>query len=82
MAGVCVEFYGLARQRAGVAEVNVAAATVREALEAAERETGLSVIACPHLYLVSVNGNHFTTDPDESLAAGACLLILGADAGG
>jgi molybdopterin converting factor small subunit len=82
MSRVWVEFYGLARLRAGVAEVNVAAATVREAIEAAERETGLRVIVSPELYLVSVNGDHFTTDLDEPLADGDGLLILGADAGG
>jgi molybdopterin converting factor small subunit len=86
MSRVRVEFYGLARLRAGRAELVVGAATVRDALAAAQaacpglivlRDTGLS----PE-FLVSVGGTRFTTDLDQPLADGDSLLILGADAGG
>jgi molybdopterin converting factor small subunit len=83
---VRVEFYGLARLRAGVAELAADAATVRAALEAA-------AAACPGLnplrdgrvspeYLVSVGGGRFVTDPDTPLTDGDSLVVLGADAGG
>ena len=85
MALVRVEFYGLARLQAGVAELAVEATTVRTALEAVQ-------VFCPRLrvlrdtavspeFLVSVGGGRFVTDPDTPLSGGS-LLILGADAGG
>jgi molybdopterin converting factor small subunit len=86
MSRVRVEFYGLARLRAGRAELAAEAGTVREALAAAQA-------ACPGLhalrdnrvspeFLVSLGGTRFTTNLDEPLADGAAVLILGADAGG
>jgi molybdopterin converting factor small subunit len=86
MPVVQVEFYGLARLRAGRAELRVEAVTVGEALAAADAacpalhsrsETGLS----PE-YRVSVGGKHFTENLSERLADGDALLLLGADAGG
>jgi molybdopterin converting factor small subunit len=83
---VRVEFYGLARLRAGRAELIVDAATIGAALAAADaacpelqsrREIGLS----PE-YRVSVGGRYFTDNPGELLADGESLLVLGADAGG
>jgi molybdopterin converting factor small subunit len=85
MSRVRVEFYGLARLRAGIAETGVVAATVGEALEAVEEATGLCAIAGDAVareFLVSLGGTRFTTDLGQSLADGDCLLILGADAGG
>ena len=81
-----VECYGLARLRAGRKELPVAAETVGAALAAADAE-------CPDLralcggriaatYLVSVNGEHFTTDARLALQDGDAVLIFGADAGG
>jgi len=83
---VRVEFYGLARQRAGCAGVSVEAATLGAALLAVEAQ-------CPELrptrngapspeYLLSIGGTRFTADLTASLTDGDCLLILGADAGG
>jgi molybdopterin converting factor small subunit len=81
-----VEFYGLARLRAGCAELIVTAATVGEALAAADaacpalrsrRDAGLS----PE-YRVSIGGRAFTDNPAETLGPGDSLLVLGADAGG
>ena len=83
---VVVEFYGLARLRAGRAELRCDAATVGAALAAADA-------ACPALhsrgeaaispeYRVSVGGRHFTENLMEPLGDGEALILLGADAGG
>jgi molybdopterin converting factor small subunit len=85
---VTVEFFGIPRQRAGVAELVVEAGTVAEALAAVER-------ACPRLaglvradgqvapeFLLSWEGQRFTRDLGARLRAGDRLLILSADAGG
>lgn len=86
MSRVRVEFYGLARLRAGVAELAVEAGTVREALAAAQAACpGLRVLRDNRVspeYLVSVGGTRFTADPDEPLADSDTVLVLGADAGG
>lgn len=82
---VRVEFYGVARFRAGCAEVLVAAATLGEALAAVDE-------LCPQLgavhdgklaasYLVSLGGVRFTTDLSEPVA-GTGVILFGADAGG
>lgn len=84
---VFVEFYGLPRRRAGRAALTVTATTIREALKAV-------AVACPELagivdghrlnphYLLSRDGTRFISDLNEPLAAGARLLLFGADAGG
>ena len=83
---VRVEFYGLARLRAGQPGFMVEAGTVGAALAAVEA-------VCPDLkvvlegrvspfYLVSVRGEQFTTELSQSLGVGDCLIIFGADAGG
>jgi len=85
-AQVRVEFYGLARRRAGRTEFQVKAKTIGTALLAIES-------ACPSLrlirdgelsgeYRLSVDGVRFTSDVNEPLAPGEALLILGADFGG
>jgi molybdopterin converting factor small subunit len=81
-----VEFYGLARLRAGRPELLVDARTVGAALTLADA-------ACPDLrsrrdaglapeYRVSVGGRYFTDNLGEPLAEGDSVLVLGADAGG
>ena len=86
MPTVRVEFFGLARLRAGRAELVAEAATVGEALAAADAACpGLRVVRGAGLspeYLVSVGGKRFTADPAEPLTGGEQLLVLGADAGG
>jgi molybdopterin converting factor small subunit len=86
MSRVRVEFYGLARLRAGRAELTAEAGTVREAIAAAEAACpGLRVLRDNRVspeYLVSLGGARFTADPDESLADGEAVLVFGADAGG
>jgi molybdopterin converting factor small subunit len=85
---VTVEFYGIPRQRAGRAELTVAAQTVADALTAVEA-------ACPGLaglvrndgklsthYLLSLDGREFAADEGQPLKQGQRLLLLSADAGG
>jgi molybdopterin converting factor small subunit len=83
---VTIEFYGLARLRAGVAELCVEAATVRAALAAVSAaRPGLRVLTDSGVspeFLISLNGVRFAPQLDEPLANGESLLILGADAGG
>ena len=86
MPRVRIEFYGLARLRAGRAEMHSVAETLGEALAAADAACPeLRVLAegkvSPH-YLVSVGGRRFTAELGEVLADGDDVLILGADAGG
>jgi molybdopterin converting factor small subunit len=77
-----VEFYGLARRRAGVAGTAVAAGTVRAALaEVARAFPALNDLAGKH-FLVSINGERFVADGDEPIPDGSRLLIFSADAGG
>jgi len=84
---VTVEFFGIPRQRAGRAELQVAAGTVADLLAAV-------VQACPGLagvvrdgrlgphYLLSLDGRQFVSDPATVLRPGERLLLLSADAGG
>jgi hypothetical protein len=83
---VRIEFYGLARLRAGSAAFMVEASTVGEALAAVDAAfPGLNVVrsgcVSPY-YLVALGGREFTADPTRRLAVGDSLVILGADAGG
>ena len=81
MSRVTVEFFGLARARAGQAEATVDAATLGEALAQ----------ACPWLvqegrlaagWLASLDGERFLGHLGEALPDGARVLVLQADAGG
>jgi molybdopterin converting factor small subunit len=85
---VTVEFLGMARHRAGRSELSAAGRTVAELLVAVVR-------ACPKLgglftesgavsrqFLISIDGQRFTDDPNEVIPTGCRLLIFGADAGG
>lgn len=85
---VRVEFYEGARQRAGVGQVDVVAATLGEALAAVERQfprlapdvvTGGRL--APH-WRASVNGRGFVEDPATALSDGDAVLLLSALAGG
>jgi molybdopterin converting factor small subunit len=86
MPRVVVEFFGIPRQRAGVPELAVEAATAGDALQAvAGRGLPDALTAdgrlSPH-YLLSVNGERFVTNLGERLPPGTRLLLLSADAGG
>ncbi len=85
---VIVELFGVARHRAGVAELSVRGVTIGELIQAVAS-------ACPKLgdllsadgslsrrYLVSIDGCRFVADLTESIPANARVLILGAEAGG
>ena len=84
---VTVELLGMARFRAGRAELRADGRTVGDVVR--------SVVAqCPALaglladgglsrhYLISFDGERFVDDPAEQVPAGSRVLILGADAGG
>ena len=83
---VRVEFYGLARLRAKRGELVVHAATLSDALRAADAECDdLRVVADGRIergYLVCLNGDRFTTDTTQALAGGDTVAVFGADAGG
>ena len=73
---ITVEFYGMPRQRAGRAELAVAAGTVADLLDAMERACpGLSGLRRPDgrlsaHYLLSLNGQQFLTDLSQELRPG------------
>ena len=82
-----VEFLGVPRQRAGVAEMVVEARTLGQLLEAlADRLPALSeVIVGDRLhpsFAANLTGDEFINDPATPLGANDCVLILSADAGG
>jgi molybdopterin converting factor small subunit len=85
---VTVEFYGIPRQRAGRAELAVAARTVADLLDAIERTCpGLTGLRRPDgrlsaHYLLSLEGREFLTDLSRELRPGERVLLLSADAGG
>ena len=83
-----VEFFDVARARAGTGAVDVEAGTLGDALRAA-------VAACPGLepeiirdgrlarhWRASLNGREFLDDPDARLEPGDAVLVLSALAGG
>ncbi len=84
---ITVEFYGMARRRAGRADLRVQARTVADALSGAAHDlSGLSGLVddgrlSPH-YLVSVNAGPFLTSLNATLSPGDRVLVLSADAGG
>jgi hypothetical protein len=86
MPTVRVEFYGLARLRAGREHLMVEAASVGEALAAADRACGnLHALCAGGLsaeYLLSIDGRQFHSNVHDPLARGSALLLMGADAGG
>ena len=88
MSFVTVEFYGVPRHRAGVAELRVVPGTAAQVLSQVTQHChGLPELVnangelIPH-YLLSVNGERFVTSMAEELPAGTRLLLLSADAGG
>ena len=82
-----VEFLGIPRERAGVSEVEIDAATLGQVLTTlALRFPALrELITADRLHAsiaANLNGDAFVSDPDTSLASGDRLLLLSADAGG
>lgn len=82
-----VEFLGIPRQRAGLSELEVEAATLGQLL-------GTLALRCPALgeliandrlhpsIAANLNGDAFVSDPSTPLADDDRVLILSADAGG
>jgi len=85
---VRVEFYGIARRRAGVESMDVDAACLSEMVDrltACLPQLAESCFDGQRLrsgYLANINGRNFTSDPDAPLKDGDCVMILSADAGG
>jgi molybdopterin converting factor small subunit len=82
-----VEFLGVPRQRAGIADLEVDAGTLGELLLAlADRVPSFrELILADRLHpacVASLNGDRFVSDPDTPLHPADNLLILSADAGG
>ncbi len=82
-----VEFLGVPRERAGIAELDVEAETLGRLLETlATRTPGLAeLIAVDRLHpslVASLNGDRFITDPKTPLRDEDRVLILSADVGG
>ena len=82
-----VEFLGIPRERAGIAEVEVDARTLGEALaKLAARFPALGELITPGglhpAVAASLNGDIFVSDPTTRLHAGDRLILLSADAGG
>ncbi len=85
---VIVEFFGIPRERAGVAMCVVEATTLSEALQAAGNKYPQFAESCldddtPRAgYLVNINGVLFTTNPQTALKSNDAVLFLSADVGG
>ena len=82
-----VEFLGVSRERAGIAELDVQAATLGQLLGTlAVRMPALAeLIAVDRLHpslAANLNGDRFISDPQTPLRDEDCVLILSADAGG
>jgi molybdopterin converting factor small subunit len=82
-----VEFLGVPRQRAGISELDLEAATLGQLLRAlAQQIPSLQeLIAVDRLrpgFVANVNGDRFVSDPATPLHDHDCVLILSADAGG
>jgi molybdopterin converting factor small subunit len=87
-----IEFYGIARQRAGTSGLSVmegqTAARLAEILAELSRRLPAWADACLDRgqlrqgFVASVDGDRFVNDPDTIVGAGQSLLILSSDAGG
>jgi molybdopterin converting factor small subunit len=82
-----VEFLGIPRERAGISELEVEAATLGQLLGTlAVRYPGLqTLITADRLHpslAANLNGDVFVSDPGTPFAQDDRLLILSADAGG
>ena len=82
-----VEFFGVSRARAGVAEMDVDADTLGRLLQtlAARMPDLAELITADGLHsslAVSLNGDRFISDPDTPLSDDDHVLIVPADAGG
>lgn len=74
-----VEFFGVPRQRAGVAVLEMEAETLGQLL--AKLEARFPAFTQP-AFAANLNGERFVSDPATPLRREDCVLILSADAGG
>lgn len=82
-----VEFLGIPRERAGVADLEIEAATLGELLDALASQFPelRELIANGELHpsvVANLNGDEFVTDRSRPLAHDDHVLILSADVGG
>ena len=82
-----VELFGIPRERAGVAELELQAETLGQLLSTlAVRFPSLGELVhsgrLQSPILANLNGDRFVTDPATRLNEADCVLILSADAGG
>jgi molybdopterin converting factor small subunit len=83
-----VELFGIPRQRAGVAVVEVEAVTLGQALREAVRLRPALAECCAADgrlragYIANLDGRAFIHDPQTSLPEGSNVLLLSSDAGG
>lgn len=82
-----VEFLGIPRERAGVADLELEADTLGELLAVLAVRYPLleELIATDRLrasFAANLNGDRFVSDPSTKLQKDDCVLILSADAGG
>ena len=82
-----VEFFGVSRERAGIAERSANARTLGEllAILAADHPSLAELLPDNHLHpalAANLNGDRFVRDPHTPLKDDDCVLLLSADAGG
>ena len=82
-----VEFFGVPRERAGMAGLEVRADTLGQLLGtlAAQIPSLGKLIGASRLhpaFVANLNGDRFVSDPGTPLGEDDCVLILSADAGG
>ncbi|MCA9024636.1 MAG: MoaD/ThiS family protein [Planctomycetaceae bacterium] len=85
---ITVEFFGIARKRAGLSSIEIDADSVGAAFDLLADRIPHWAEAClddGHLkksFLANINGRTFVSDRDRPLKDGDHLLILAADVGG
>jgi molybdopterin converting factor small subunit len=87
-----VEFFGIARQRAGISELSLALpmaelplGDVLRQIAARLPELSRELVVCGRLHeslVANLGGARFVHDPQTIIRDGESLLILSADAGG
>ena len=86
--GVNVEFYGIPRARAGIANATAEGTTLGEVLDDLARQFPDFATACladgrlRDAYTANLNGQQFIRDSNVHVGSGDSLLILSSDAGG
>ncbi|MEX2119388.1 MAG: MoaD/ThiS family protein [Pirellulales bacterium] len=85
---ISVEFFGIPRERAGVAATTAEGQRLDQVLTGLGERYPRLADACIESgrlkpgYAANLNGDRFVTDPATPLEPGDALLILSADAGG